>query len=392
MIITAWFILISSTLAVLHCYVFYPLWWRCMGTHRPLLSVPPMQMEGDLPQISVIVVGYNEAACIGRRVKNLLQCDYPAERLEIIIASDGSDDGSERLAAEAASGDERVQVRHFAERRGKVRVLNDVCPEAKGSILILSDANVDFSPDALRFLVARFQDEKVACVCGKLCFRTREGEAHTQSEGLYWKLETWLKKHEGGRGVLLGANGAIYALRRELWTGCPPEIVVEDLFIPLQLLMQGWSVVFEPLALAFEDLPPALADEFGRRARIGAGDYQILARCLPLLNPARGLAAWVFFSHKVLRWLAPFFMLGALLSVLVLLIQGAPGALHLGAAGLAFLMFTAVGFSSIRLPGPLGRLAAVSAYFVTMNAALMLGCLRWLRGGQQTAWNRTRRA
>jgi cellulose synthase/poly-beta-1,6-N-acetylglucosamine synthase-like glycosyltransferase len=232
----------------------------------------------------------------------------------------------------------------------------------------------------------------VACVCGKLCFRAREGEAHTQSEGIYWKLETWLKQHEGGRGVLLGANGANYALRRDLWAVCPPEIVVEDLYIPLRLLMAGWAVVFEPAALAYEDLPPALSDEFGRRVRIGAGDYQILARCLRLLNPAQGLAAWVFFSHKVLRWLVPFFMLSALLAVVVLLVMGAAGSFLVGTACVAAMTFTAAGFFSRRLPGSLGRLTAVCAYFATMNAALLMGCLRWLRGGQKTTWKRTRRA
>jgi len=392
MIVAAWIILMVSLAVVLHSYVGYPLWWRLIGGRRPLLPVPPIQEEPSLPDISVIVVGYNEAGCITRRVENLLQCDYPADRLEIIIASDGSDDGTEQLAAQAAGGDARVQVRHFTERRGKVRVLNDVCPQAKGGILVLSDANVDFAPDTLRCLVRRFQDPKVACVCGKLVFRPREGEAHTQSEGIYWKLETWLKQHEGGRGVLLGANGANFALRRDLWAGCPPEIVVEDLYVPLRLLMDGWAVVFEPAALAYEDLPPALSDEFGRRVRIGAGDYQILARCLSLLNPTHGLAAWVFFSHKVLRWVAPFFMLSALLSVITLWGMGAAGSLQLGAACVAIMALTAAGFSSLRLPGPLGRLAAVSAYFASMNAALLLGCLRWLRGGQKTTWKRTRRS
>jgi cellulose synthase/poly-beta-1,6-N-acetylglucosamine synthase-like glycosyltransferase len=392
MIVATWSIFMVSVLVVLHCYVGYPLWWRLIGSSRPLLPVPSMPDEQALPHISVIVVGYNEAGCIARRVENLLQCDYPADKLEIIIASDGSDDGTERLAAQAADGDTRVQVQHFLERRGKVRVLNDVCPLARGGILVLSDANVDFATDTLRCLVRRFQDAKVACVCGKLCFRAREGEAHTQSEGIYWKLETWLKQHEGGRGVLLGANGANYALRRDLWAVCPPEIVVEDLYIPLRLLMAGWAVVFEPAALAYEDLPPALSDEFGRRVRIGAGDYQILARCLRLLNPAQGLAAWVFFSHKVLRWLVPFFMLSALLAVVVLLVMGAAGSFLVGTACVAAMTFTAAGFFSRRLPGSLGRLTAVCAYFATMNAALLMGCLRWLRGGQKTTWKRTRRA
>lgn len=390
MIALAWIILILCVGAVLHTYLFYPLWWRFIGRRRPLL--PVAEAPAAWPFVSVIVAGYNEAACIGRRVENLLQCDYPAGKIEILIASDGSDDGTDRLAAEAAKGDPRVRVLPFAERRGKVNVLNEVCAQARGEILVLSDANVDFASDTLKRLVARFQDPKVACVCGKLCFRTREGEAHTQSEGIYWKLETWLKQHEGGRGVLLGANGANFALRRDLWKGCPPEIVVEDLYIPLRLLMDGWRVVFEPAALAHEDLPPALADEFGRRVRIGAGDYQILARCLGLLNPAHGLAAWVFFSHKVLRWVAPLLMIGALLALLVLVMLGAPGALLVLAGGAGIVALTAAGFSSVRLPGPLGRLASVSAYFATMNAALLLGCVRWLRGGQKTTWNRTRRA
>lgn len=390
MTVLAWTFLVVCVGAVLHTYLFYPLWWRFIGHRRPLLPVGAAPTEW--PTISVIVAGYNEAACIGRRVRNLLQCDYPRDKIEILIASDGSDDGTDQLAAAAAGDDPRVRVLPFVQRRGKVNVLNDVCGQSQGSILVLSDANVDFASDTLKRLVAGFQNPKVACVCGKLCFRTREGEAHTQSEGIYWKLETWLKQHEGARGVLLGANGANFALRRDLWNSCPPEIVVEDLYIPLRLLMDGWHIVFEPTALAYEDLPPEMTDEFGRRVRIGAGDFQILARCLGLLNPSYGLAAWAFLSHKVLRWLAPFFMIGAILSVLVLLILGARGAVMVAVAGLGIGALTGVGFTDTRcLPNPLGRLASVCAYFATMNAALLVGCVRWLRGGQKTTWNRTRR-
>ncbi|OYW74350.1 MAG: hypothetical protein B7Z37_18275 [Verrucomicrobia bacterium 12-59-8] len=156
MIVAAWIVLMASVAAVLHCYVGYPLWWRVIGRRRPPLPLPPTQEEPSLPLISVVVVGYNEAGCISRRVENLLQCVYPTERLEIIIASDGSDDGTEQLAALAAGGDARVQVRHFTERRGKVRVLNEVCPQAKGSILVLSDANVDFAPDT--FVASWYSD------------------------------------------------------------------------------------------------------------------------------------------------------------------------------------------------------------------------------------------
>jgi cellulose synthase/poly-beta-1,6-N-acetylglucosamine synthase-like glycosyltransferase len=390
MIPLVWLLLVLCVGAVLHTYLFYPLWWRFIGQRRPHL--PVSEAPAAWPFISVIVAGYNEAACIGHRVENLLQCDYPADQIEILIASDGSDDGTDRRAAEAAKGDPRVRVLPFAQRRGKVNVLNEVCKQAKGEILVLSDANVDFAPETLKCLVTRFEDPRVACVCGKLCFRTRSGEAHTQSENIYWKLETWLKQHEGGRGVLLGANGANFALRRDLWKGCPPEIVVEDLYIPLRLLMDGWRVMFEPTALAYEDLPPALADEFGRRVRIGAGDFQILARCLSLLHPSNGLAAWVFFSHKVLRWSTPFFLVGGILAVLLLVVLRAPGASGLALVAVCALAWTVLGFTSIRLPGVLGKAASASAYFAAMNAALFLGFFRWLRGSQSTTWNRTRRS
>lgn len=390
MIALAWSVLTLCVCAVLHSYLFYPLWWRLIGRRRPIL--PLREPPAAWPFISIIVAGYNEATCIGRRVQNLLQCDYPIDKMEILIASDGSEDGTDRMAAEAAMGDPRVRVLAFTLRRGKVNVLNEVCANAQGKILVLSDANVDFAPDTLKRLVTRFEDPRVACVCGKLCFRTRAGEAHTQSENIYWKLETWLKQHEGGRGVLLGANGANFALRRDLWQGCPPEIVVEDLYIPLRLLMDGWRVMFEPAALAYEDLPPALADEFGRRVRIGAGDFQILARCLSLLHPSNGLAAWVFFSHKVLRWGTPFFLVGTISAILLLVLLRAPGAWALAVVAVCTLVWTAIGFTSIRLPGILGKIASASAYFAAMNAALFLGFFRWLRGSQSTTWNRTRRS
>jgi cellulose synthase/poly-beta-1,6-N-acetylglucosamine synthase-like glycosyltransferase len=381
-------ILLLSIGAIIHSYFLYPLSWR----FRHTAPLPALAEPRTWPRVSIIIAAYNEAGVIADRVRNLLATDYPPELLEIFIASDGSADHTVTQARSAAAGDPRVIVLDCHQRRGKVGVLNDVCDQASGDILVFSDANVTFEPDAIRVLVQALQDPSVGTVCGKLRFRALDGKLSAQSEGLYWKLESWLKEQEGRRGVLLGANGAIYALRKQDWQPCPANTVVEDFYIPMRLLMQGRRVVFEPRAQASEDLPPALKDEFSRRIRIGAGDFQALSRLLPMLHPAQGLAAWVFFSHKVLRWFGPFFLLAALGSNLWLAARGHLGFQALLLAQLAFYALALAGMKNHSGTSVSHRLAAAAAHFVGMNAALFLGFFRWLSGTQRVTWNVTRRS
>ena len=386
------YFLLGSLAPVAHSYVGYPLWWTIFGNYfsRKAFSNPDFQ---DLPSVTIIVAAYNEDTCIANRIRNLLALDYPHEKLQIFIESDGSDDSTVTEARKAAQGDQRVHISDHKERRGKVSVLNDACRRAGTEILAFSDANVDFAPDALLRLISPFFSSEVACVCGKLRFRVPEGSAHAASEGIYWKLESWLKEQEGSRGVLLGANGAIYALRRSLWKPCPPDTVVEDFYIPMTLLMNGHEVVFEPTALAYEDLPPTLKDEFGRRIRIGAGDFQALVRCLPLLHPRHGLAAWAFFSRKVLRWLGPFFLLFSFLSTLVLV--SSPNGYSLGYLSLfcwaLFISMAFVGTFATTRHGFMGKIFGASAHFASMNLALLFGFFRWLSRSQRVTWKRTAR-
>lgn len=384
-------ILLICLLALFHAYAGYPIWWRFFGHQMAILPEAAQANDRGFPPVTIIVAAYNEASCIASRVQNLLELDYPADRVTVFIESDGSDDETVKNAIEAAAGHPRVVVSDHRERRGKVRVLNEACLRSDAEILIFSDANVTFERDALRRLVERFQDQNVGCVCGKLLFRVPEDRPHAATEGLYWKMESWLKEQEGARGVLLGANGAIYALRRSLWVDCPPDTLVEDFYIPLRLLMNGHHVVFEPKARAFEDLPPTIQDEFGRRVRIGAGDFQILSRCFGLLSPTHGLAAWAFLSRKVLRWLGPFFMIGTLVAgcwlssqrhwigVLVLLGWG------------AFISFALMGMKAHQWKGRLGSLVGAVAHFAGMNLALLLGFFRWLFKTQGVTWKRTAR-
>jgi len=382
-------LLITGFSGILHSYVTYPLFWLVFRRSKPARS-EENERETSLKKVSVIVAAHNEESHIERRVQNLLDCDYPHDLMEIIIASDGSTDLTASLVR-GLSATTSLRLLDYPVRRGKVSVLNDACQEATGDVLVFSDANVDFHPQAIRELMRALGAPGIGCVCGRLIFRVKKGVSHEESEGLYWALETWLKRHEGDAGCLLGANGAIYAMPRQLWESCPPDTIIDDFFIPMRLMMKGWKTVYAPAAIAEEDLPPKAGDEFGRRIRIGAGNFQALTRCLPMLNPAMGLAAWAFFSHKVLRWLGPFFMIFIAAGTLLWLLAGSPSALPLLFGQAVFYAAAWAGWRGHSISGPVRKITGTAHHFTAMNIALLLGFFRWLKGSQKAAWNRTQR-
>jgi len=236
-------------------------------------------------------------------------------------------------------------------------------------------------------MIGWFADPRVGVVCGRLrLFQPSQGR---NVDSLYWKYETFLKKCESRLGALLGANGGLYALRRALFRPIPPDTIVDDFVIPLQAkLRTGCAIVYEPQAVAHEETPQNIAAEFHRRARIGAGGFQSIVRLRGLLSPRLGWTAFTFLSHKVLRWLCPFFLIGMLLSSLWLLGDPLYRWLFLGQIAFygASLLF---GW----LPGRsrLLRPFRLTTMFTVMNAALLVGFWRWLRGGQKAAWLRTDR-
>jgi cellulose synthase/poly-beta-1,6-N-acetylglucosamine synthase-like glycosyltransferase len=262
-------------------------------------------------------------------------------------------------------------------------------PELRGEIVMLSDANTQVDAEAARKLVRWFRDPGVGAVCGRLVLADPQTGKNVDS--LYWKYETFVKRCEGRLGALLGANGGIYALRKAVFTPIPEGTVLDDFVIPLLAkLRTGCSILYDGEAVAREETPPALGSEFRRRARIGAGGFQGIGLLWGLLHPRWGWTALAFASHKVLRWLGPFFLLGLLASNLVL----APGADPFFQAALAaqvvFYLVSAVMAvvpARFHLVKPL-RLATM---FTGMNLALLVGFWKWLRGSQQGVWQRTAR-
>ena len=375
---------ICSTLAV-YAYAAYPalIWLASRAFGRAARA--PEAGGGALPTASLILAAYNEEAVIGERLEDALAMDYPQGKLEVVVGSDGCTDQTAEITRRFAG--RGVRLLEFAENRGKASVLNDAVASASGEILLMSDANTHIDPAAARKLARWFRDPEVGAVVGRLVLV--DPVTGRNADGLYWKYETFLKRCEGRLGALLGANGAIYAIRRSLYEQIPPGTIVDDFLIPLLAKQRtGCGIVYDCEAVAVEETAPGVGDEFHRRARIGAGGYQAIGMLWRLLDPRRGWVAFAFLSHKVLRWLCPFFLIGAFLTNFAL--AGRPRYGGLLAAQVAFYSVAALMAlvpARVRALRPL----RLTTMFASMNAALLVGFWRWLRGRQRAAWKRTAR-
>jgi cellulose synthase/poly-beta-1,6-N-acetylglucosamine synthase-like glycosyltransferase len=335
-----------------------------------------------MPVVSILIAAHNEADCIREKLENTLAFDYPLERLQILVGSDGSTDGTNEIAREYAS---RGVVLSAAGREGKASVLNRLAQLATGQLWLFSDANTMIAPDALRRLVRHFGDDSVGGVCGRLRLTTPAGAP--VSEGVYWRYENLLKFYESRLGTIIGANGALYMLRRSEWHPLPSSTIVDDFVASMRVVLSGRRFVYDPAAVATEETATDLSGEFQRRVRISAGNFQALRELRPLLVKPT-FSAFAFWSHKMLRWLAPFFMLLGLFANATLLRHGALYVLTLAAQVLLLMAALA---PSDDLPAPLARPMATARYFVEMNAAIVVGLGRHLTRSQAATWRRTER-
>ena len=375
----------TSAALVVYTYLAYPvvLW---LLTSRDRGPRPPEALDDRaLPTISVLIVAHNEEHIIRERIENLLSLDYPSDKLELAVASDGSRDGTAAIVAEYAT--RSVRLFAYETNAGKAAALDATVPKLRGDIAVLSDANTMMEVRALRYLARWFRDPQVGVVCGKLVLTDPATGLNVDS--MYWRYETFLKRCEGKLGALLGANGAIYAIRRSVFPGILPTTIVDDFVIPLVArIRSGCRIVYDEAAMAFEETPPDLDMEFRRRARIGAGDFQSLALVRPLLDPRQGWIAFTFVSHKLLRWLCPFFLIAIAGANVLLFDRGFYGVALLAQAALYGVAFFGRFLSHRSAAGRIMRLATM---FATMNAALLVGFFRWATARQQGAWERTAR-
>ena len=379
---------------IVYSWILFPVLLAILGRR----GSPPSAGEPEpdrTPHVAFVLSAYNEEDCIRDRIRNLLELDYPRTRWRAYIGVDGSKDrtGSEAMAA--AAGQESIRVFDFAENRGKVAVLKDLVLQANAAIpapeiLAFTDANIVFAPNALRHFCRPFSDPAVGGVCGKLSFT--KGEGSETEENVYWRIENWLKARESAIDSCLGANGAIYAIRSSLfWKEIPSNTIIDDFVIGMKVREQNYRMVYEPRAVATEELPSQIKDEWKRRVRIGAGDFQALRLCAPCLKPSKGAFAWLFWSHKVLRWFTPHLMLAGVLLAGISALQSeswlGPFFLALYAGfGIAALL----GRSRMR-KGRLMQILRGIQYLLTMQTAIFAGFVRFCRGNLEGRWQRSSR-
>jgi cellulose synthase/poly-beta-1,6-N-acetylglucosamine synthase-like glycosyltransferase len=369
-----------SLLLLLYAYVGYPALIGAWALLRPR----PAVRRVILPTVTIVVVAHNEAERIGARIDNLRSLDYPKEFLEILIVSDGSTDGTaERARAGEPAG---MRVVAFAARRGKPAVLNEIVLRSRGDIVVLADARQRFDPGAVRALVALFADPEVGAVSGDLIL-TDDGRGTAVGQGVsaYRRYESFVRLCESRVGSTVGATGAIYAIRRDLFPPLPEDTILDDVLIPMRIARRGYRVLFEPAARAFDHAPASAREEFGRKARTLAGNFQLFFREKWLLNPL-GNRLWLqTVSHKGLRLVGPVLLLAAFSSSLILI--GRPGYRLALLVQVAFYSSALLG-GLLRGRGKVPPLFSLPYTFCLVNGAALAGAFRFLTSRQRVTWDK----
>jgi cellulose synthase/poly-beta-1,6-N-acetylglucosamine synthase-like glycosyltransferase len=346
---------------LVYTHVGYPMLLRLLARREQRAPA-----AGELPSVSLIVAAHDEEAVIDRRAQNALALDYPRDRLELIVSSDGSTDATVDRAR-AAGADLVLDL----PRGGKIRAQDAAVERARGEIVAFSDANAYWEPDALRALVAPFGDPDVGYVCGQVCF---VDEAGTNMEGLYWRYEMSIRALESRLAGVTGGNGAIYAVRKDDYLVVDPRMG-HDLSFPFNMVKRGRRPVYEPRALATEKMVPTIEGEFARKRRMMSHGWLIVLRG-GLLSP-RGYGpvyAFEILSHRVLRYLSPFLHLVALGANIALLGEGTLYVVTL-AIQLALLACALLG-------------VRIARYYVLMTASLAAGLWDSLRRGTSAEWEK----
>jgi cellulose synthase/poly-beta-1,6-N-acetylglucosamine synthase-like glycosyltransferase len=364
----------ASVALLLYTHLGYPLvlWALASGRRDP--SEPDGEPEdADLPRVSLIVAAHDEEDVIERKVGDALALDYPRDRLEVIVASDGSSDRTVEVAR-AAGADLVLDL----PRGGKVAALNEAVERSSGEVLAFSDANSFWQPNALRLLVARFGDPDVGYVCGQVRF---DGAGAANEEGLYWRYEMAVRELESRLGGVTAGNGAINAVRRDAYIFLEPTRG-QDISFPYELVKRGWRPVYAPEAVARERLAATIGSEFDRKRRMMAGAWSTMLRH-GLLSP-RGydpLYALEIASHRLLRYASPFLHLIALGTNIAL---AGEGTIYVVTLAAQVALFAAAAIGAVV---PL-RPFRIAHYYLAVTASSAAGLWEYLRHGVPTTWSK----
>jgi cellulose synthase/poly-beta-1,6-N-acetylglucosamine synthase-like glycosyltransferase len=367
---------------IIYTYLGYPLLLSVISGLRKRA----IEKAEFFPFVSIIIAAYNEEDNIKNKIENSLRLDYPKEKLEIIIASDGSTDRTEEIVNSFKNA--RVKCLSFPERKGKTFAQNEAVKQVKGEIILFSDATTVYQPQLLRKIVQNFADTKVGAVGGELVYVNKNYTAISEGGGFYWKYEKFLKKKESQISSLIGVSGCCYALRKELYEPIRPDLI-SDFVIAQMLYKKGKRVIYEPEAISYEETNDTAADEFKMRVRVAVRTLYGILNMKSLLNPFRyGFFSLQLISHKILRYLAPLFLVSLFFVNLFIcltrqtIFYNAVLYLQLFFLSLVFLAW------ALKLKK---KIFQIPFYFCLTNFALLVAIARFLRGERKVLWNPIRK-
>ena len=382
---TLCFILAVSSFAILvYVYIGYPVLLSILSTLIPAAKIKKRPIR---PSVTLVISCYNEEHVLVEKLENSLALDYPEGKLDIYVVSDASTDRTDQIAEEYA--DKGVRLVRVEGRVGKTACLNVAVPLATGEVIVFSDANAMYAPDAIIRLVENFADDQVGYVVGEAQYADADLTSAAKSEDSYWQYEIMIKKMESRLHSMVGGDGAIYAIRKELYQRLD-DSDINDFVNPLQIIARGFRGIYEPAAICYENTSGSFAKEFGRKVRIVNRSFNGLLRVKSVLNPFKtGIYSFEIFSHKLLRWFVPYFLLLFGCSSAFLAIQG-----------LVVFQYLTVLIASFFILADVGHLLACYSnvwpvfylpyYFISVNTAALIGVNRRLRGQTQVTWNPTR--
>lgn len=365
---------------ILYVYFGYPLALLLLVKY----SRKPLQVREITPEVTLLVCAYNEEEVIGEKIRNSLKLDYPAEKIKIVIASDGSTDKTNNIVREYK--DDRLILMDYPEREGKMSVINKTVSELESDIVIFSDANTMYQDDAIHKLVRNFSDPSIGGVSADVILLNDE-TAFGKSESLYYRYERWIQKKESEFGSIIGVDGGMYAIRRELFVPPSSNIILDDFVISMNVALKGYRVVYEPEAVGYEKNVISSKTEFLRKSRVIAGAVQSLIQKEGVPSVSMKKLFYCYVSHKLLRWIVPLLLLLVFFANLWLalisdkFIYIAAMTLQLSFYSLSLLdLFVSKIYKS--------RFTSIPYYFCMVNGAALYGIYKGLFGKQSVKWQK----
>ena len=373
-------------LLIFYCYIGYPALICLLSKFFP----KPVRKSVIFPSVSIIIAAHNEEDVIEAKLANLLTLDYPPDQIEILIGSDYSTDRTNQIVQSCT--DPRVRLVNFSQRRGKMMCVNDLVGQAKHEIIFFNDTRQILEKNALKNLVQNFADPAVGCASGELIFNKSEGGT-AKGVNLYWEYEKFIRSHEASVHSMLGATGAIYAIRKSLYVPAPADVILDDMFTPFKAIEKGYRAIFDGTAHAYDKAAHSATEEYRRKARTLYGNYQIFGLFPNLFIPFKSPIALQLFSHKFLRVMVPFFMLVLLPLNFLLIDQN----MYQFIFGLQILFYAAafIGVLSRNqkygIFKPIAKICYVPYVFCLLNFAALIGFYRFINAKQKVTWQKARK-